>query len=157
MTLISIISRLFVLWSGHIQEAPAGPAVDAAAELAPIEAAPVPVVEPKPSMRVVPVPMPVVVPANDAGGAGEWSRLRGRQRLGRRLAGGGFAGLGAAYVANMVVGIGSGEFGEDPSTLAGMVPVFGPFVPGELLLALLHRGHALLQGLERGEARAQRI
>jgi len=117
-----------VLWSAQVQEPPAGPAVEAIAEFAPIQDAPA-AVEPGPSMPVVPVVAPVVVmPANDAAVAGDWSRLRARQRLGRRLAGGGFAGLGAAYIGNFVVGVRSGEVGEDPSTMAGLLPVVGPFL-----------------------------
>jgi hypothetical protein len=120
-----IVSQLLVLWSG--QEVP-GPAADPSEVLAPIEQAPVPVVEPKPSMRVVPVAAPAVVLQNDASAAGDWSRLRGRRRFGRRLAGGGFAGFGAAYVGNFIAGVRSGEVGEDPTTMAGLFPVIGPFL-----------------------------
>jgi hypothetical protein len=74
---------------------------------------------------VGPVP-PVVTPTGVA--VAEWSRLRGRQRFGRRLTGGGFAGFGAAYIGGVAGGFASGVFGEDPGSIVAALPLAGPFV-----------------------------
>lgn len=106
-----------MLWSGQVEGPP------------PPASAPAPA--PAPATRIMAVPVATVVPAApqlDPRVAREWSLLRDRQRLGRRLAAGGFAGLGAAFAANVVGGVASGELGEDPTGIVGLLPVVGPFV-----------------------------
>lgn len=90
--------------------------------------APVDAHVPAPVVAFGPAPTVVPPPYDEAATAREWSRLRARHRLGKRLAGGGFAGLGAAFVVNLFGGVGSGTVGEDPAGIAGLVPVAGPFV-----------------------------
>lgn len=88
-----------------------------------------PVAEP-PSITPAPAVGPLPLPAqyDDPATARDWSRLRARQRQGKRLTAVGFAGLGAAFMGNVGGGIVSGTLGEDPTTIAGLVPVAGPFV-----------------------------
>lgn len=105
MTLAQLVTC--ILWSGQV-EGPPPPAT-------PVTAVPVATAAPS-------------APQTDPQAAREWSRLRDRQRLGRRLAVGGFAGLGAAFAGNVVGGVASGELGEDPTSIVGLLPVVGPFV-----------------------------
>jgi len=81
-------------------------------------------------MYVTPEPAAGVLPSpyDEAATGREWSRLRARQRLGRRLTAGGFAGLGAAFFGNLFGAVASGTVGEDPSSIAALLPVAGPFV-----------------------------
>ncbi len=71
---------------------------------------------------------PPIAPRLDPAVAGDWARLRARQRQTRGLTAGGFAGFGAAYIGNFVGGIRAGVFGEDPTSIVGLLPVAGPFV-----------------------------
>lgn len=114
----------------------ATPLVEIAPEPTPVDPAspPRPIAPDPPATKVImfvtPVPAEGVSPApyDQAATGREWSRLRARQRLGRRLAAGGFAGLGAAFVGNLMGAVASGTVGEDPASIAALLPVAGPFV-----------------------------
>lgn len=81
-------------------------------------------------MHVTAVPAAGVLPAayDETATGREWSRLRDRQRLGKRLAAGGFVGLGAAFVGNLIGAVASGTVSEDPGSIAALLPIAGPFV-----------------------------